>query len=112
MIGTKNAAFFISMCDDVLVEVLSSGNRKQLVILTKNGKRFSRLVDCFFVRAPFLRMNVIWKDLWFILHTYSRIIHVWIRTLVRRKKRRNYSLERHANPGSRMLLRVKSDPCV
>ena len=86
MIGAKSAVFFISICDDVLLEVLSSGNRKQLIILTKNGKRFSRLVDCFFVRAPFLRMNVIWKDLWFILHTYSRIIHVWIRTLVRRKK--------------------------
>ena len=61
MIGAKSAGFFISMCDDVLAEVLSSGNRKQLVILTKNGKRFSRLVDRFFVSAPFLRMDI---DLW------------------------------------------------
>ena len=58
-IGTKSAVtFFISMCDDVLLEVLSSGNRKQLFMLTKNGKRFSRLVDGFFMSAPFLRMNV------------------------------------------------------
>ena len=39
------------MCDDVLFEVLSSGNRKELVILTKNGKRFSRLVDRLIVRS-------------------------------------------------------------
>ena len=57
-IGTKSAGFFISVCDDVLLEVLSSGDREQLFMLTKNGKRFSRLVDCFFVCAPFLRMDI------------------------------------------------------
>ena len=66
MIGTKRGGFFISICDDVLLEVLSSGDRKQLVILTKNGKRFSRLVDRFFVNAPFLRMNVFLREFSFL----------------------------------------------
>ena len=74
MIGTKNAAFFISMCDDVLVEVLSSGNRKQLFTLTKNGKRFGRLIEHFFGRAPFLLMDIILDEYRFNLHTYYHTI--------------------------------------
>ena len=67
------------MCDDVLAEVLSSGNRKQLVILTKKGKRFSRLVDRFFVRAPLLDIDIIlWEDVRFNLHIYCHIIIVTI----------------------------------
>ena len=71
MIGAKSDGFSISMCDDVLLEVLSSGNRKQLFTLTKNGKRFSRLVDGFFVRAPLLHIDIIlWEDVRFNLHIY------------------------------------------
>ena len=59
----------------MLAEVLSSGNRKQLFMLTKNGKRFSRLVDGFFVSAPLLRMDIIlWEDVRFNLHIYCHII--------------------------------------
>ena len=62
IIRAKSAGFFISICDDVLLEVLSSGDREQLVILTEKGKRFSRLVDRFFVCAPFLRMDIVLKE--------------------------------------------------
>ena len=60
----------------MLVEVLSSGNRKQLVILTKNGKRFSRLVDCFFVRAPLLRIDIVFcEDFRFNLRVFTFIMN-------------------------------------
>ena len=74
IIGATHGRFFISVCDDVLLEVLSSGNRKELFVLTKNGKRFSRLVDCFFVSAPLLRMDIVlWHDYRFNLHAYLGI---------------------------------------
>ena len=67
MIGAKSGGFFISICDDVLLEVLSSGDRKRLFILTKNGKRFNRIVDRFFMNAPFLRMNVFLRACSFLM---------------------------------------------
>ena len=74
IIGATHGRFFVSVCDDVLFEVLSSGRREQLFILTKNGKRISRLVERFFVSASLLRMDIVlWHDYRFNLHAYLGI---------------------------------------
>lgn len=46
--------FIVSLCCDVLVEALSSGNRRRLTALERIGRRFHRIIENFFKQRPFL----------------------------------------------------------
>ena len=50
--------FFIRLCHDVLLDVLRWGDRYQLADLEKNGRRFYCLIDGYFKKAPFLRLDL------------------------------------------------------
>ena len=53
----KLEKFFIAICNDVLVEVLSFGNRRRLGKLECVGRRFNWTVENFFGERPFIRLG-------------------------------------------------------
>ena len=53
----KLGEYFISICNDVLVEVLSFGNRLRLGKLECVGRRFNWTVENFFGERPFIRLG-------------------------------------------------------
>ena len=57
---TKIAAtqFFFRLCSDVFLEVLRSGNRRQLAKLEKIGRYFRYIIDGSIEKAPFLRLDL------------------------------------------------------
>ena len=53
----KLEKFFIAICNDVLVEVLSFGSRLRLGKLELVGRRFNWTVENFFVEHPSIRLG-------------------------------------------------------
>ena len=53
----KEEEFFVRLCLDVLFELLSFGNRRRLSKLERVGRRFHRMVENFFGKAPFIRSS-------------------------------------------------------
>ena len=58
---TKAIQWFVVLCYDVLLEVLRYGNRRQLVTLERVGRRIHRIVENYFGKTPFLRLNLLAK---------------------------------------------------
>ena len=56
--GGKNVLFVVRLCSDVVLEVLCWGDRRQLALLEKLGKRFHLLIDRWFEGVPFLRLDL------------------------------------------------------
>ena len=50
--------FFVSLCADVLSDVLRFGNRHRLAKLERIGRRFHRIVENFFHKTPLIRLNL------------------------------------------------------
>ena len=69
----KLEQFFVSLCSDVLSDVLRFGTRHRLAKLERIGRRFHRIVGNFFYKAPFIHLDLELKGtkrfLFFILHT-------------------------------------------
>ena len=58
MDATNNdAELFVVLCNDVLLEALQHGNRRQLVKLQRIGRRFHKMIEAYFREKPFLRLN-------------------------------------------------------
>ena len=53
----KLEKYFIAICNDVLVEVLSFGSRLRLGKLELVGRRFNWTVENFFVEHPSIRLG-------------------------------------------------------
>ena len=53
----KLGEYFISICNDVLVEVLSFGSRLRLGKLECVGRRFNWTVENFFAECPSIRLS-------------------------------------------------------
>ena len=53
----KFGEYFIFICNDVLVEVLSFGSRFRLGKLELVGRRFNWTVENFFVEHPYIRLG-------------------------------------------------------
>ena len=53
----KLEEFFIAICNDVLVEVLSFGSRSRLGKLELVGRRLNWTVENFFGERPFIRLD-------------------------------------------------------
>ena len=54
----KLEQFFVSLCADVLSDVLRFGNRHRLAKLERIGRRFHRIVENFFNKTPLIRLNL------------------------------------------------------
>ena len=54
----KVIEFFLILCGDVHLEVLSWGDRRRLIKLERIGRRFHWSVAKFFNEKPFLRLNL------------------------------------------------------
>ena len=54
----ETVCFFVRLCHDVVFEVLSFGNRRQLTKLERVGRRFHRIAENYFDKAPFLLLNL------------------------------------------------------
>ena len=50
--------YFVSLCQDVILEVLSFGDRRWLIKLERVGRRFHWNIENFFGGIPFLRLNL------------------------------------------------------
>ena len=50
--------FFVRLCNDVLLEVLKYGVRRELAELEKIGRRFYLIIDCHVKEAPLLRLHL------------------------------------------------------
>ena len=55
----NNAEFVLVLCNDVFLEIIRWGNRRQLVKLERVGKRFHWNVERFFSKTPFLRLDLL-----------------------------------------------------
>ena len=54
----KFEEYFVTLCQDVLVEVLHYGKRRQLTKFEQNGRRFHCIIENFFEQKPFLRLSI------------------------------------------------------
>ena len=50
--------FFVRLCNDVLLEVLKYGVRRELAELEKIGRRLFLIIDYYFKEAPLLRLHL------------------------------------------------------
>ena len=50
--------FFVRLCHDSLIEVLSHGDRRELGHLERVGRRLHRTIENFFCERPFLLKNI------------------------------------------------------
>ena len=50
--------FYLTLCFDVILEVLQFGDRRRLTKLERTGRRFHHLVEKCFRDVPFLRLNI------------------------------------------------------
>ena len=50
--------FFVVLCGDVLLEMMQYGDRRQLIKSERIGGRFHRLIETYFGKKPFLRMDL------------------------------------------------------
>lgn len=76
----EKVKFFVRLCGDVFVEVLSYGERRRLMKLERVGRRFHRCIDGFFAKTPIIRQNLILiTDFWFVYFNdffwYIRSLH-------------------------------------
>ena len=55
----EEVQFFVILCHDVFFEVLRWGNRRQLAKLERVGKRFHWNVERWFLKTPFLRLDLL-----------------------------------------------------
>ena len=55
--NNNDAELFVVLCNDVLLQVLQHGNRRQLVKLQRIGRRFHKMIEVYFRDKPFLRLN-------------------------------------------------------
>ena len=51
--------YLVSLCQDVILEVLSFGNRRRLAKLERVGRRFHWNIEDFFGMIPFLSLNLL-----------------------------------------------------
>ena len=68
----KLEEFFIAICNDVLVEVLSFGSRFRLGKLELVGRRFNWTVENFFGGRPFIRLDFDLTERFLIFNNHSR----------------------------------------
>ena len=54
----KFEKYFVSLCQDVILEVLSFGDRRWLIKLERVGRRFHWNIENFFGERTFLRLNI------------------------------------------------------
>ena len=54
----KLEQYFVSLCEDVLLDVLRFGSRRRIAILERIGRRFHRIAKNFFYKTPFIQLNV------------------------------------------------------
>ena len=60
--GNNNVPeFIVHLCMDVLLEVLTYGNRRRLIKLERIGRRYHRMIEQFFKEAPFIRISPCFK---------------------------------------------------
>ena len=64
----KRETYFVSLCRDVLLEVLCYGDRRCLTKLERVGQRFHWMAENFFSARPFLRIDISLKL------NYSRLL--------------------------------------
>ena len=64
----KRETYFVSLCRDVLLEVLCYGDRRWLTKLERVGRRFHWMAENFFSARPFLRIDLSLKL------NYSRLL--------------------------------------
>ena len=50
--------FYLTLCFDVIFEVLQFGNRRRLTKLERVGRRLHHLVEKWFGELPFLRLDI------------------------------------------------------
>ena len=55
---SNRVRFFVRLCSDVLLEVLSWGNRRRLALLEKLGRCFHCFIDGRFEEKPFLLLDL------------------------------------------------------
>ena len=55
--NNNDAEVFVVLCNDVLLQVLQHGNRRQLVKLQRIGRRFHKMIEVYFRDKPFLRLK-------------------------------------------------------
>ena len=68
--------FFVRLCQDVFLELLSFGDRRRLTKLERFGRRFHLSIGNFFGVMPFLRVNLqLSFGYLFFLHKIAKIIN-------------------------------------
>ena len=58
MFVTELEQYFVSLCEDVLVDVLHFGSRRRIAKLERIGRRFHRITENFFYKTPFIQLNI------------------------------------------------------
>lgn len=61
----EETEFYVKLCFDVVMEVFSCGNRRQLTKIERVGSRFHRIVENFFEKKPFVNIRLELKT-WFL----------------------------------------------
>ena len=56
--------FYLTLCIDVLIEILQFGDRRRLTKLEGVGRRFHHLVENWFCEIPFLRLDILLGPFW------------------------------------------------
>ena len=72
--------FIVRLCTDVLLEALYFGDRRRLTKLERVGRRVHRMVENFFTKKPFLRLNLAINPGYLIIN-YSFKIHIFEREI-------------------------------
>ena len=57
--------FVVRLCNDILFDVIRSGNRRQLIELELIGRHFQRFIDRNFGSSPLLILNLLQMNLQF-----------------------------------------------
>ena len=57
-INPGDIEFFIVLRADVLLEMMQYGDRRQLIKSERIGGRFHRLIETYFGKKPFVRMDL------------------------------------------------------
>ena len=70
--------FFVFLCADVLLDVLRFGSRRRLDQLERIGRRFHRIVENFFCKAPFIQLDLELKS--FFYSPEIRFLFIILRT--------------------------------
>ena len=54
----ERRTFILTLCHDVLFEVLQRGKRRELAMLEAVGRRFYRVIDVNFIGPPYLLLDL------------------------------------------------------